>query len=97
VESTGQQHPYSVPYRLTREVIEARITDQTVELFHQGARVASHLRNPRQHWHMTIPDHKPSAHRRHAEWTPTRLLREAAAIGPSTIQTPWDRAAGTLG
>jgi transposase len=25
------------------------------------------------------------AHRRHAEWTPTRLLREAAAIGPSTI------------
>ena len=27
----------------------------------------------------------PSAHRRHAEWTPTRLLREAEAIGPSTI------------
>ena len=26
----------------------------------------------------------PSAHRRHAEWTPTRLLREAAAIGPAT-------------
>ena len=27
----------------------------------------------------------PSAHRRYAEWTPTRLLREAAAIGPATI------------
>jgi transposase len=78
-------HFYSVPYRLMREVIEARITDQTVELFHKGARVASHQRNPRQHRHTTIPEHMPSSHRRHAEWTPTRLLREAAAIGPSTL------------
>jgi len=36
-----------LPYRLMREVIEASITDQTIELFHQGARVASHIRNPR--------------------------------------------------
>jgi len=77
-------HFYSVPYRLAREVIEARVTDQTVELFHQGSRVASHLRNPRQNRHTTTPDHMPSAHRRHAEWTPTRLLREAAAVGPAT-------------
>ena len=68
-----------------REVIEARITDQTIELFHKGDRVACHVRNPRQHRHTTIADHMPSAHRRHAEWTPTRLLREAEAIGPSTI------------
>jgi len=78
-------HFYSVPYRLMRETIEARVTDQTVELFHHGARVASHLRSPRQHRHTTIPEHMPSAHRRHAEWTPTRLLREATAIGPATI------------
>jgi transposase len=68
-----------------RETIDARITDQTIELFHKGMRIASHLCNPRQHRHTTIPDHMPSAHRRYAEWTPTRLLREAAAIGPSTI------------
>ena len=78
-------HFYSVPYRLVREVIEARITDRSIELFHHGNRVACHLRNPRQHRHTTIAEHMPSAHRRHAEWTPTRLLREAAAIGPSTI------------
>jgi transposase len=77
-------HFYSVPFRLMREVIEARITDQTIELFHRGTRVASHLRSPRQHRHTTVPEHMPSAHRRHAEWTPTRLLREAAAIGPAT-------------
>ena len=78
-------HFYSVPYRLMRETIEARITDQSIELFHGGVRVAAHLRNPRQHRHTTIPEHMPSAHRRYAEWTPTRLLREAAAIGPATI------------
>jgi transposase len=39
-------HFYSVPYRLKREVIEARITDQTIELFHHNDRVACHVRNP---------------------------------------------------
>ena len=73
-------HFYSVPYRLVREAIEARVTDRTVELFHRGTRVASHVRSPRQHRHTTTPEHMPSAHRRHAEWTPTRLLREAAAV-----------------
>ncbi len=40
-----QGHYYSVPYRLMREIIEARITDQTVELFHRGNRVAVANRN----------------------------------------------------
>ena len=77
-------HFYSVPYRLVRETLDARITDQTVEVFHHGVRVASHLRSPLRHRHTTVVEHMPSAHRRHAEWTPTRLLREAAAIGPAT-------------
>ena len=68
-----------------REVIEARITHQTIDLYHHNNRVACHVRNPRQHRHTTIAEHMPSAHRRHAEWTPTRLLREAEPIGPSTI------------
>jgi transposase len=27
----------------------------------------------------------PSAHRRYAEWTPARMMREAGKIGPATI------------
>ena len=77
-------HWYSVPSRLVREVIEARITERTVELFHRGVRIASHLRSPLRGRHTTIPEHMPSAHRRYADWTPARLLREATAIGPST-------------
>jgi transposase len=77
-------HWYSVPHRLIREVVEARITDRTVEIFHHGVRVAAHVRSPQPHRHTTVPDHMPSAHRRYADWTPTRLRREATEIGPAT-------------
>src|SRR5262245_61621045 len=40
-----EKHYYSVPFRLLREVIEARYTDKTVELLHKGVRVASHVRS----------------------------------------------------
>ncbi|HZD29183.1 MAG TPA: IS21 family transposase [Xanthobacteraceae bacterium] len=78
-------HYYSVPSRLIREELEARVTDSTVELLHKGARVASHARSHARHRHTTIPEHMPSAHRRYAEWTPARMLREAEKIGPATI------------
>jgi transposase len=78
-------HFYSVPYWLAREVIEARITEPVIELFHHGSRVASHLRSSLRQGQTTTPEHMPSAHRRHAEWTPTRLMQEAAAIGPAAV------------
>jgi transposase len=78
-------HYYSVPSRLIREMVEARITDTTVEILHKGVRVASHARSHVRYRHTTIPEHMPSAHRRYAEWTPTRMMREAAKIGPATI------------
>jgi transposase len=77
-------HWYSVPFRLIREVLEARITDRTVEVFHRGVRVAVHARNPIRHRHTTAPQHMPSAHRRYADWTLGRLRREAGRIGPGT-------------
>ncbi len=83
VEIAG--HFYSVPSRLIREVVEARITDTTIEIFYRGTRVASHAFSPMRNRHTTIPEHMPSAHRRYAEWTPARLMREAEKIGPATL------------
>jgi transposase len=77
-------HWYSVPHRLARAVVDARVTERVVEVFHNGGRVAAHARSPVRHRHTTTPDHMPSAHRRHADWTPARLRREAAAVGPAT-------------
>ena len=80
-----RRHFYSVPSRLIRQVVEVRSTEQTIEVFHRGVRVASHARSPVQHRHTTIPEHMPSAHRRYAFWTPARLLAAAGKIGPSTV------------
>lgn len=74
---------YSVPFRLIRQEVEARICGGTVEIFHKGQRVASHLRSPGRRSHVTVPDHMPSAHRRYADWTPGRVLAQAVKLGPS--------------
>jgi transposase len=79
-------HYYSVPHRLIREQLDARITAHTVELFRKGERVAVHLRGAGRGRHTTLAEHMPSSHRRYAEWTIERIGREAAAIGPSTAK-----------
>ena len=75
----------SVPFRLLRETVDARLTDTTVEVFHKGIRVASHPRSSVRNRHTTIPEHMPSSHRRYATWTPQRIVNEAFKIGPGTI------------
>ncbi len=79
-----EKHYYSVPYTLLRETLWARITARTVELLHNGQRIASHVRSSGNRKPSTIPEHMPSSHRRYAEWTPERLQRKAAEIGPKT-------------
>jgi transposase len=78
------KHFYSVPFRLLRAEVDARVTTNTVELFHHGKLVATHLRSQRPYRPSTVADHMPSSHRRYRDWTHERILREAAAIGPDT-------------
>jgi transposase len=78
------KHFYSVPFQLLRQEVEARITAKTVEVFHRGKLVATHLRSLRRHRPSTVPEHMPSSHRRYRDWTHERILREAAAIGDDT-------------
>ena len=78
-----QKHFYSVPHPLVREVLMVRRTVGTVELFHNGHRVASHRRSDGPGF-TTEPEHMPPNHRAHAEWTPARLIHWASSIGPLT-------------
>jgi transposase len=80
-----EDHFYSVPSKLIREIVEARITTATVEIFHKGNRIASHAFSHLRNRHTTIDEHMPSAHRRYAEWTPSKMMDKAAAIGPATV------------
>jgi transposase len=76
------QHHYSAPHQLLRRKVWARATQTTVEIFHDGQRVAAHLRSPPDRRHTTLRDHMPASHRRYADWTPEKIRCEAAAIGP---------------
>jgi transposase len=78
------RHYYSVPYALIHEVMDARVSATTVELFHRGQRVAAHLRDDTPGRHTTNPAHMPKAHQHHLEWTPSRLIQWAETIGAQT-------------
>jgi transposase len=77
-------HYYSVPHALLHQQIEARLTSTTVELYHRGQRVATHLRSYRPGLHTTVPEHMPKAHQKHLEWSPGRLCHWASTVGPHT-------------
>jgi len=77
-------HLYSVPYRLVHEEVEARIVTDVVEILHGRERVASHRRSYVKGGFTTTTEHMPSAHRAHAEWTPSRILTWAHKVGAAT-------------
>jgi hypothetical protein len=54
-----------------------------VEIYHKGQRVALHVRSHVRGGFTTDPEHMPSTHRAHAEWTPERFEGWAAKTGPA--------------
>jgi transposase len=80
------RHFYSVPHSLVREPVDVRLTATAVEVLYKGRRVAAHARSSKKGGYTTDPAHMPRAHRRHLEWTPSRLVRWAATVGPATAE-----------
>ena len=78
------RHYYSVPYRYARQPVDVRFTATTVELFHRGERLASHLRSRVPGGHTTVAAHLAPAHQVVAGWNAQRFLDWAAQIGPQT-------------
>lgn len=86
-------HYYSVPHGCAhdtrsgqRSTVDVRATANTVEVFLRGERIASHMRSHDRGRHTTCADHMPSAHRAHAEWSPSRIIGWAATVGPETTK-----------
>jgi len=79
-----ENHFYSVPHRLVRKQVDVRLTASTVEVLHDGHRVAAHARSWRKGGFTTDPTHRPKAHQEHLEWTPSRMIRWAEKTGAHT-------------
>lgn len=77
-------HYYSAPYLLRGEELWLRATAGAIEIFRLGRREAVHARSHIPGRHTTLAEHMPPAHRRHAEWTPDRILGWASTVGPNT-------------
>jgi transposase len=80
------KHYYSVPYSLIGKEVNIRVTENTVEIFYQRTRQASHLRSHLPGRHSTQSDHMPPAHKAYLDWSPERFLRWAESIGSETTQ-----------
>jgi transposase len=78
-------HLYSAPYLFVHEELWTRMTSTTVEAFRadNGERVAAYARSYVHGGRTTLPEHMPSTHRAHAEWTPSRIIGWAAQVGPN--------------
>lgn len=85
IEVRADRHYYSVPYRLAGEAVDVRLSAATVEVFQAHRRVASHARRFTPGY-STEAAHMPESHRRHGEWTPSRVVAWAAKTGPATAK-----------
>ena len=83
-------HYYSVPYAFIHQRLQVRLSDATVELFHQAKRVAAHVRNSQRGKFTTLEEHRPKSHQRFLEWTPGRIIDWARKIGPSCARVVED-------
>ena len=79
-------HYYSVPHALIKKQLDVRITQNTIECFYRGNRVASHRRSHHKGRHTTVEAHMPESHRQAGDWSPERLANWAAQTGPATAK-----------
>jgi transposase len=77
------EHRYSVPHQLIKHDLDVRATSATIEVFHDGMRVASHARSSRRGGFTTVREHMPPAHQEIAGVNQQSLLANAARVGPA--------------
>lgn len=77
-------HYYSVPHMHVRKQVDVRLTERMVEVLLDNRRIAVHARSTRKGGFTTEPSHRPKAHQRHLEWTPSRIVAWAGKTGPRT-------------
>lgn len=75
---------YSAPHGLIGQRVEIRATASTIEILHEGERIASHRRNmDKKGSVVTSEGHRPKSHRDYGQWSPERMLDWAAKMGPN--------------
>ncbi|HWU42295.1 MAG TPA: IS21 family transposase [Bdellovibrio sp.] len=75
---------YSAPYWLRGKELDIWATSTTVEVYHEGERVALHTRHRVKSLFVTDTSHYPSQQQAYAEEDVQKLIVRAACVGPET-------------
>lgn len=76
-----ERHFYSVPYTLVGKEVDVRLTKNTVEVFLDGTRRASHLRSIAAGRFSTLEEHMPMHQRDYVDQNAQYFLGEASKLG----------------
>jgi hypothetical protein len=76
---------YSVPYRYIGKSTQIHYTKNTVEVYFNHERIASHQRNPSKGIYITNKDHLSSTHKSYADWSPEYFKRLAKNHGNNVL------------
>jgi transposase len=79
------QH-YSVPYKYTKQVVDIRFNDRTVEVFYKGNSIAVHQKSSVPGSYSTNNHHRPISHQQYAETNPETLLQTAKGFGIYAVE-----------
>jgi len=80
------EHAYSVPYQFIQQKVEVKVTENTIEIFHNQNRIASHPKSSVQGGCTMNQLHMPENHKKIKEWLPERLLDVASFAGDEVLK-----------
>lgn len=80
-----QKHFYSVPYEHLGKQVDVRVTENTVEVFFDGKRIAAHQRSHQAGGFSTLASHRPDGHNAIIQRSAESYLRKGQLTGPNTL------------
>jgi transposase len=81
---SSQKNYYSVPYRYIGKQVEVQHTIDTVEVYYNKERIATHKKSLRKGDYVTVEDHLSSTHKYYKNWSKEYFVDKAALIGLNT-------------
>lgn len=76
---------YSVPFEHIKHKVDVKVTENTINIFFKGERIASHKRMyGRKGQYSTVTEHMPQDHQRYLEWNGDRFRNWANKVGINT-------------
>jgi transposase len=81
-----ERHYYSVPYWFVQREVRVKMTEQMIEIFHDGQRIAAHERSQLAHRHTTLSEHMPPEHWAYKRQSKERFIAWAQQVGVQTTR-----------